>query len=219
MMTRVYLVRHGTTEDNRRGIFQGSRDTDLGEQGLRQADLLAERFKGMHVDVVYSSPLKRAKVTAEKIASFHDLTPIIDQRLKEQNCGLLEGKTGRENQEIYPETIYNMTFQPAKFCPPGGETSRDVYNRISEAINEIAEKNPNKDVVVVSHGFAIQMFISYAKGIPFDETVCNILDNASFCTFDYDENGKIIIESINDHSHIPEGLRFCVAETDFYEFK
>lgn len=216
-MTTIYLVRHGTTDDNKNGIFQGTRDTPLGTQGRRQAELLADRFETMTVDAVYTSPLQRASLTAEMIAGRHGLLPVVDPRLKEQNCGLLEGKSGRENQRCFPEAMYNMTFRPAFFCAPEGETSREVYDRISEAIDEIAGRHPGKHVVVVSHGFAIQMFLSYAKGLPFEETQCDILDNASFCTFLYDENGKITIEAINDHRHIPEDLRFCVANGDFFE--
>ncbi len=216
-MTTIYLVRHGTTDDNVKGIFQGSRDTTLGKQGLLQAALLASRFKDIKIDAIYTSPLLRASMTADKIAIFHGLTPIVDQRLKEQNCGLLEGRTGRENQSLYPDIMYNMTFRPAFFCAPNGETSKQVYIRISEAINEIARNHPDSSVVVVSHGFAIQMFLSYAKGIPFEDTQCDILDNASFCTFVYDQDGKITIKEINNHRHIPEHLRFCVADGDFYE--
>lgn len=216
-MTTIYLVRHGTTDDNKNGIFQGTRDTPLGTQGKLQAELLAARFQDMEIDAVYTSPLQRASHTAERIAAFHGLTPVVDPRLKEQNCGLLEGKTGRENQQLFPEVMYNMTFRPSLFCAPGGESSREVYNRISAAIDEIAHRHPGEHVVVVSHGFAIQMFLSYAKGIRFEDTQCDILDNASFCTFIYDEEGNIKIEAVNDHRHIPEKLRFCVADGDFFE--
>lgn len=216
-MTRIHLIRHGTTEDNKRGIFQGSRDTDLGELGRMQAKFLADRFSKMHLDAVYTSPLKRAKETAEIIAKNHKLMPIEDARLREQNCGVLEGKSGSENRKLYNEDIYNMTFRPAFFAPPGGESSRQTYDRMVEAIKDIAADNPGKEIVVVSHGFAIQMFISYAKGSAFEDTVCEILDNASFCTFDIDDGGDVHIVSINDNAHIPEEYRFKVAKGDFMD--
>ena len=66
--TILYLIRHGTTIYNKKGIFQGSMDVPLGKQGLFQADCLAERMKNIPMDAVYSSPLKRAYKTAQKLA-------------------------------------------------------------------------------------------------------------------------------------------------------
>ena len=214
IMTRVYLIRHGTTNDNKSGIFQGSRDVPLGEQGLKQAAFLAERLRNVPISAIYSSPLLRAKVTADMIAEYHQVKVCLDSRLKEQNCGILEGNTGSYNYDIYPDIIENMKHRPAAFDPPGGEKSIEVYYRITECIDEIALNHPGKEIAIITHGFAIQYYLSYAQGLAFSNMPPIIVPNASISTIDYAAGG-IRITGLGDDNHLPEEMRFTVSHKNF----
>lgn len=207
-MVTIYLIRHGTTESNAKGIFQGQLDIPLNERGRAQADCLARRFENVPLDAVYSSPLSRAYETAEYVGRSHGLTPVAVPELSEINGGLMQGKDGDTNRRLYPEQIYYMSYEPAKFCAPGGETSRQLYDRMIRAVGSIAAENQGKNVAVVTHGFAIQMFMSYVEGDAFEDTAYRIVGNASVTTVTYDDALNVRLERFNDESHIPENLRF-----------
>ena len=99
--TRFYLIRHGETDWNKAGRYQGCTNIQLNEEGLEQARLLGERFKYLPLDVVYVSPLDRAVATAEPVAASHGLTPIKDDHFREINFGEWEGHTIEELSEKY----------------------------------------------------------------------------------------------------------------------
>lgn len=136
-MKTVYLIRHGSTDDNINGIFQGNRDVPLNKQGILQAEFLEKRFQNIDVDVVYSSPLKRASYTASKIAGAHGLQTIYLDGLIELNGGNLQGYSSAENRKRYPLEMYNLSNDPIHFCAPGGESSKEVYDRMILTMNEI----------------------------------------------------------------------------------
>ena len=89
-MTKIYLFRHCEAEGNHRRVFQGHINTDVTELGAKQLDVLAERFRDIHIDKIYSSPLLRAMKTAEAAARYHDLEVIPYDNLIELNGGVLE---------------------------------------------------------------------------------------------------------------------------------
>lgn len=101
--TTVILVRHGETLWNKELRYQGQQDSPLSPKGLQQAEVVGSFLQNRSIDAVYSSDLKRALLTAESIAKHHQLTPIVDQRLREIAFGVWEGKTRTEVQEEYPE--------------------------------------------------------------------------------------------------------------------
>ena len=120
-MTILYLIRHGETGGNFEGRFQGIVDNPLNESGIRQAQMLGMAFSLSQVDVLYTSPLLRARQTAEIIAQMHGLqklTPIVEPGLTELNGGELEGRRFSELREKYPEVIDAMFHRPAALeCP------------------------------------------------------------------------------------------------------
>jgi len=98
-MTRIVLVRHGQTMWNKEMIFRGRMDLDLGQIGIEQVNLLAQALNKMQIDVIYSSPLKRALNTAIPIANYHHLEPSIDDRFIDINYGAWQGKSRNEIKE------------------------------------------------------------------------------------------------------------------------
>lgn len=213
-MTNIYLIRHGTTDSNKSGKFQGTLDTPLNELGLAQAEKLGERFQNVKLDAVYASNLSRAIQTAEVIARVAGLHPIIMPELAEINLGKMEGKTAAENAEIYGEIVDALKSNPAGFCAPDGESARDVYDRMRDAIGKIVEQNPGKDIAVVSHGYAIQMYMHFASGEDFSQVRSRIVGNTAVCKFVFDEQPLPQTQYINDQSHLPKELEFDAFADD-----
>lgn len=210
-MTRVYLIRHCTTDNNVKGIFQGSIDIELGEQGLAQAKCLARRFSDAALKAVYTSPLKRARQTAEAICDHYRFAPVVQDRLRELHGGLLEGHTSAYNNEKFPECMQCLSVRPALFRAPQGESCREVYDRMLAVMDEIVGRHPGEEIAVVSHGLAIQLYLGYVNGVVFEELERYIVGNGAVNVLDYDRELHVRAERINDEEHIPEELRFSLA--------
>ena len=203
MVTTVYIVRHCEALGNVEGDFQGSTDFDISEKGSRQLEKLSERFKNINVDVIYSSPLKRAYKTALACTKYNNLTIITDNELAELNGGLMECKPWSSLDELFPEeySVWNSNF--ALFSAPEGESVRDVYKRMVNAFNRIIAANKGKEIVIFSHGCAIRILMCYIKGIPLEQ-IDKVLwcDNTAISCISVDDNGKISIIFENDYTHI-----------------
>ncbi len=210
-MTTLYLIRHGTTDSNLQGKFQGCIDIPLNRRGLSQAEYLGKRFAAVPIEVVYASQLIRARKTAEAVAAPHGLPVLIDPQLAEINLGEMEGKTSAENAKIFPDAIRTLAEDPAAFAAPGGESSRQVYDRIRKAIARIVEENAGKTIAVVSHGFSIQTYLHYASGKAFEKLEKLIVGNTAVCCFQFEDPEKPKIVFLNDQSHLPQELRFDLA--------
>ncbi|MCR5843467.1 MAG: histidine phosphatase family protein [Oscillospiraceae bacterium] len=135
--------------------MQGHWDGDVTPVGRQQRNFLALRFKDIPVDAVYSSDLYRARFTASAITKFHDLPIQCDRRLREINIGPWEAAPFANVRREQPELFDAFIHDPAHFCMPGAETYHDVQARVIDALQEIAEKNPNRTVVITTHGVAI----------------------------------------------------------------
>ena len=148
----VILVRHGLTEANKNGITNGRLDEPLAEEGETQAQELAERLKDKPIDVIYSSPLKRATLTALPIAERLGKTINIDHRLIEVSFGKLEGRPneevkatiGNEMRDLFNKYEYDLT-------PYGGESSTQVEERVKSFYADL-QKQPYQMVLIVTHG-------------------------------------------------------------------
>ena len=124
-MTTLYLIRHGTTNSNLAGVFQGSMDVPLNERGLSQAALLARRFEKVHLDKIYVSALQRARQTGEALAKGRGLEVQVMPLLNEIDLGEMEGHTGQECRQLFPQAVQDLEENTAWFQAPGG----DVYKR------------------------------------------------------------------------------------------
>ena len=206
-MTTVYFVRHGTTASNVGGLFQGSTDVPLGELGLRQADALAERFRGTHLDAVYCSPLTRAVQTAQGVCRYLDCEPQCEDGLREVDGGLLENRSNEQNEREYPGSMTTLRMDPAHFNPPGGENGRQVWERVRVAVERIVAEHPNQTVAVVSHGFALMTYLGTVD-VPFDEMKPRLVGNASVTTVTYERPDCPVMVSYSDISHLPEEAKF-----------
>jgi probable phosphoglycerate mutase len=178
-MTEIWLVRHGQTDWNLSGLFQGQTDIPLNPVGLQQAQALAERLAAQHFDAIYSSDLKRAFQTASAAASLLHLPIQPDPRLREICQGEWEGKTLNEVRENYEFDPAHDNTSPETSRAPGGESAVEVANRMSAAADEIAQTYPHGHVLLVSHGFAVAALYCVANDISLTKVHSFIPENAT----------------------------------------
>jgi broad specificity phosphatase PhoE len=151
------LVRHGETSANREGIWHGSIDTELSERGHRQAAAVAEFLARHHPDAraIYSSPLRRALHTARAIQRALDRELALEAGLAEYHLGSWEGLPYAELHGKYD--LWTRMREDLDFAPHGGESPRQVTDRLCTALRRIAHAHPGERVVVVTHGGALAM--------------------------------------------------------------
>ncbi|MGN0585990.1 MAG: histidine phosphatase family protein [Oscillospiraceae bacterium] len=203
-MVKMYLVRHAEAQGNILEFFQGHTDCDLTEKGLKQLDMLSLRFRNVDFDAVYTSPLIRAVKTAEAVNRFKGLPIVTDRRLIEINGGVWEGRNWTDIERDYPEDHAIWRNTPWEFAPPDGEPMESVYERIKDALADIAAHNNGKTVVVVSHGCSLKNFLAYAEfGDIKRLNDMGWSDNTAVSLIEFDDNmiPKIIYK--NDSSHLP----------------
>lgn len=213
-MTTLYLIRHGTTDANANGIFQGVLDLPLNDLGLQQARALGERFKGIDVDVLYCTPLQRTRQTAEGLRGDKDLPILVEPGIVEVDGGLMEAKKISVIEEEFPGLMETFKTDLPNFQAPEGESTRAVYDRVTAALTRIVAENPGRTIACISHGFAIQTFLWYAKGLPFEAMEQQILRNTAVCKFIFDADGQLEIAYINDDRHLSEDLK-CEQPPEF----
>lgn len=207
MVTRIYLVRHAEAEGNAAEFFQGNIDTSLTDKGLSQLDPLAERFAGIPLDALYFSPYRRTQLTAEAVNRFHDLPMIPEYELREINGGEWEGRAWADLPAAFPESYRQWTQHMAEFEAPSGDTMREVWTRMIEALTRIAGENSGKTAAVVSHGCALRNFLCYAEFGDIERLGdVGWADNTAVSLVEYDsETGWRLIFK-NDSSHLPPAL-------------
>jgi len=152
-VTTLLLARHGETDWNREFRIQGSSDIELNELGRQQAQFLAQELTDVDLDAIYSSDLSRAQATAAAVAATHGLWVKLDPRLRERSFGSWEGLT-REDISVFPEGSRH-----------DGESDDDVRRRVLAAVEEIAADHPGEQVLIVSHGAALNTLWHHALGV------------------------------------------------------
>jgi broad specificity phosphatase PhoE len=178
-MTLLCLVRHGQTDWNLEGRYQGQSDVPLNERGRAQAQALASQLQGERFASIYSSDLKRAKETADIVAVPLCLPVISEPRLREIDQGEWEGQLVDVIADRYAQLWQKRVVDPANVRPPGGETVGEVAARVNAAVDDIVRLHPEVPVLIVSHGLALATVICRARGIPLGQAYRNIPDNAA----------------------------------------
>ena len=204
-MVTMYVIRHCEAEGNSLKIYQGHTDLDVTEAGERQLEKLGDRFDSIHIDKVYSSPLKRARKTAAAVADRKGL-PITDNvGLIELHGGDFEGMKFTTIFSDYAEYEEIWLKRPQEFCAPNGESMRVLYERIWGAVKEIAAENSGKTLVVASHGAAVRNLLCrvlFGDVEKLNETPWS--ENTAVTKLVFDDELNATIEFMNDVSHLPE---------------
>lgn len=178
-MTEIWLIRHGQTDWNVLGKFQGQTDVPLNETGLQQAHELAEKLTVEPFAAIYSSDLSRAYQTAQALAAKMLLPVQRDTRLREICQGEWEGMDLHQVITKYNVDIRIPNQDPVVSRAPGGESVAEVAARMVEVAREIANKHPRSKVLLVTHGMACACLYCAAKGIPLTDAHEYIPKNAT----------------------------------------
>ncbi|HLZ72060.1 MAG TPA: histidine phosphatase family protein [Dehalococcoidia bacterium] len=169
-LLRLLLLRHAQTAHNRDGLVQGRADNPLSELGQRQAAALAERLSTAPLEAIYSSPLVRARQTAEAIAAPHGLGVAIEPDLIEMDIGAMEGLSGAELRERFPEFMKAWLSQDAGGAAmPGGESLAQVQARAMAVVERVIARHPAGVAAVVSHNFVLLTVLCAILGLPLHE--------------------------------------------------
>ena len=176
-VTRLCLVRHGQTDWNLEGRYQGQSDVPLNENGRGQAESLIEKLRSRKFSAIYTSDLSRARETAEPIAKALGIPLRIEPRLREINQGEWEGQLVDDLKARYTELWAQRAIDPASVRPPGGETVGEVAERVYAALDDIARIFPTGNVLVVSHGLSIATAICHSQNIPVGQAYTVIPEN------------------------------------------
>ena len=208
---KVLLVRHGRTDWNDVNRFQGRSDIPLNEEGLLQATKLAKRLESWPVDVVYTSPMSRARQTAEAIASQHGKEPVVLEGLTEVCFGSWEGQHLRSIRETNHDRLQKWLKDPFFSMPEGAETWDAIRARV-ERVVDVLFRTDYQRVVMVSHGGTMRALYVVLLGLD-PHTVWSV--KASNCAMSGVEirEHQSSLAFANDDLHlkgIPEGIRLPV---------
>jgi len=210
MAIKLILIRHGESDGNVQRMFCGFKDVELTKKGIYQAERLAYRLKGLPVDAVYCSDLKRAKHTAEIVFGSRGIDIIPNSNLREMNFGIWEGYTFEEvkSKYGYGDEFYSWLENiNVKISIPQGESLVDLNNRVMTELGKILKKhkkvNNDETIVMVCHGGPIRVILCNALNIELKymwnieqySTALNIIDY-------YDNKGFISL--LNDTSHLED---------------
>ena len=166
---KIYFVRHGETIWNKEKKIQGRSNIPLNEYGKELGMITAEALKDIPFDVVYSSPLIRAKETAEILVKDRNLVIHEDNRLLEMSFGEGEGESLPEIHAHPEMKLHNFIHNPGEYTPPaGGETFEELYDRCKNFMEEVILPAENKydTMLIVGHGALIRGFIHNINNRP-----------------------------------------------------
>jgi broad specificity phosphatase PhoE len=179
-VTTLWLVRHGQTDWNLAGRWQGQSPLapNLNAQGRAQAEALRAQLNLARLDAIYTSDLPRARETAAILASGTALPIHVDPRLREISLGEWEGMPSDDIARLYPAEIAERQRDPAGARAPGGECPLDVAQRVWAAADDIARAHPGGAVLVVSHGLALATLLCRAQSFGLEQAYSQIPENA-----------------------------------------
>jgi probable phosphoglycerate mutase len=204
MKTRLILVRHAEAEGNYKREFHGWTDGGITDKGHIQANLAADKLKDYKIDKIISSTLLRTKQTAGYISKAKKLKIFEDERLKEINGGLWEGKTWDELPKLWPKEYDTWENKPHLHKMPKGETMKYFYERVLSAVKDIVKNNLGKNICIVTHGTAIRTLMCYFHNYDLEKMlIIRWFDNTSITVVDIENEMINLVEEGND-SHLGE---------------
>lgn len=196
-MLKVILLRHGETSYNADGNrYCGRTDIGLTEKGLSQAQKVFNALRDVHIDAVYSSPLSRARKTAE-IAS-GNRSVITDERIIEADFGLWEGKTKEEfiteNPELWQQWMKNPQNTKAGRT---GETGGEIVKRVNDFFEEMNARHNNQTILVVAHNGINRLYMAFKLGMPLSHYRRIEQKNSSITLFELDDENEFTLKKLN----------------------
>jgi alpha-ribazole phosphatase len=205
-LSRLLLVRHGDTESNSRERYWGHSDVKLSGAGLEQADKLRDRLATEKIDVIYTSDLERAWLTAKIIAQKHQLEVTVCPELREFNFGVVEGLTFDEISRLHPELAEFWASQNPKLRFPGGESLGDLRRRVNRFRQRLEKHTPEETVLIVAHAGALRILLCQLLGIGQHHWRQLRLNLASLSIVETHPE-RTVLSLLNDVSHLDSELQ------------
>ena len=202
-MTKIILLRHGETEWNRLGKYQGQSDIALSEKGRCQAQTLAAHFPVRTLQAAYASDLQRAMETARVATSSFGCTVTAEPRLREVNFGDWEGLTYAQISAGWPEAMEKFFQLPDLLEIPHGETFAEVQQRAMAALEEIAAAHEGATVLAAAHGAVNRTILAGVLHMPLRYIWSLRQDNTAVNILRYEE-GRWLLELMNSTAHLQQ---------------
>lgn len=167
-MTTLVLIRHGQTDWNVEGRWQGQADPPLNERGQQEAQRAAQELCKFEFAALYSSDLRRALETAQIIGKAIRSAAVPEPRLREIHLGAWQKMLSSDIQTQYPDEFQRWHSSPLSARPPGGEDILTLAARVLEAVNEIIARHPDQRVGVVAHELPIAVIVCRSMDLPLE---------------------------------------------------
>ena len=202
--TKVILIRHGETEWNLSGRWQGHADSPLSPRGVSQAVALGEKMSKESLDHFYTSDLERAQHTSRLVGEPSGWVANPVEYLRERDLGVLEGLTTDEMLQKHPSEYQSFRNDGPDYQVPGGESFRQFCDRCSQALEEVSARHPGERIGLVTHGGFLGAIFRYVLKIPLDAERNYVLLNCSINRLEKTDKGWNLV-SWGDIAHL-DGL-------------
>jgi broad specificity phosphatase PhoE len=201
-VTTLLLIRHGQTDHNAAGRWQGHLDVPLNEKGQAQAQALAQRLADWPIEAVYSSDLQRAMQTAVANATPHTLPPTSDPNGRERDVGAFQSLNSQEIQTKFPAVWADM-LKTGVLNPPNGEHQTSLRERAERALAQVLSQHEGQMIAIVSHGALLNGLISNVLGIPRERFGRFRLNGNTGLSIVENNSRGPVLTLLNDTSHLP----------------
>jgi probable phosphoglycerate mutase len=204
--TTLLLLRHGETEWNLTGRWQGqAADTPLTELGREQARIVAVRLRAYPIRAIYSSDLLRAFETAQIVGHTLAIAPIAEPALRESDIGAWTGLTWDEITVRYPDEVTAM-FAGQEVRRGGGESYGELQARLAAAAESIARRHHGQTVLLVSHGAALRSLVAHVLDASLAQMHRIAIGGNTALSVVQMRHGHLRLVSYNDTAHLDNGV-------------
>jgi len=194
-MVNLNLIRHGKTQWNLEKKIQGEKDIPLSLQGRSQVMGWSFFLKDSSLDLILSSPMARARETAEILGKNLGLEIVTDENIREQSFGLWEGRSIDEIRREFPEVVEEQERMGWNFSPPGGEARHEVLKRALGAMEAAGARFKDLNLLVVTHQGVINSLVYHALGRSFLPEEKRIIRDGHVHKFSWDQ--ELILRKLN----------------------
>lgn len=213
--TELLLIRHGESEpaipDRPFPVTDGRADPELAPEGVEQAQSVASRLAGQHIDAIYVTSLRRTAQTAEPLARRLGLVPKVERQLREVGLGEWEGGMYRQRMAENGPMVQLMLAEERWDVIPGAEPAQEFADRVRDAIQRLAAAHPGQRLAVFTHGGVIGQILARASGSRLFAFIG--ADNGSVSRLVVHDN-QWVVRGFNDTAHLdPEFSRTVAALT------
>jgi broad specificity phosphatase PhoE len=201
---KIYILRHGETDWNRKKLFRGRSDIELSQRGRDQARAAAETFRRKQISSMYTSPVLRSVETAEIVSEIIGIPFTEAPELSDPDCGTWTGMNLEKVRISYPQEHGLMENHPSQLRFPGGESVFEVYERVSRFILQDLWDHEDGDILLVTHNFIFQVFSMAVLGCHLDNLYNLEMDNGAISEY-VRKGDRVILVKVNDNYYL-EGI-------------